>query len=381
MLHAALDPMETTDVGDEPSAPHRIRRAMRMPGDAIGQWHVQRTLGAGAMGVVYSARERDTGAQAAIKVLHPRGYETDTDADDWLQHEATALARLSHPGIVQVYGVGETEGLRFMAMELVEGTTLAGWLSARRRSWVEIATVLRDVADAVSAAHEAGLVHGDLKPDNIMVDTRGRARVMDFGLAEALGPSVERTVALDDSSDELDAEATRRDVSSPRGTPAYMAPERLCGGRGDTRTDQFSLAVTFYEALFGRRPFRGRTPAELYFRATRPVLRLAPADHSVPPWLHGIVTRGLACDPERRFADLRAMVRALDQHLSQRRRRRWSVVSAAAAVLVAAGLLLPSLAAAARKQPLPIPALQGHDGRDVALGDPLRLNDLHPGRQ
>ncbi len=320
---------------------------MRMPGDFIGQWRVERTLGAGAMGVVYAAREPSTGRRAAIKVLHPRDYVASAESTDWLRHEAAALGRLRHPGIVEVYGVGETEdGLHFMAMELIEGTTLAGWLAQRPRPWSKIAAVMRDVADAVAAAHDAGLVHGDLKPDNIMVDAHGRVRVMDFGLAEALGPGVEEAaIDLDASTDDLDAETTRRNSSSPRGTPAYMAPERLCGGRSDTRTDQYSLAVTFYEALFGRRPFRGRSPAELYFRATRPVLRMMPTERKVPSWLHAIVARALASDPKHRFASLHRMVVALDARLCRRRIRQASWAGAIAAAVLVGLFTVPGIAA------------------------------------
>lgn len=344
MHDAALDPMTSTDLGDEPSGPSAIRLAMRMPGERLGPWIVQRTLGAGAMGVVYAARDDATGRRAAIKVLHPRGYTRPSEADPrrWLEREATALARLSHPAIVGVQGVGEVDGLCFMVMELVEGRTLAAWLTERRRAWPEVARAMRDVASAVAAAHEAGLVHGDIKPDNIMVSRGGYARVMDFGLAEAMGTSIFEPDGAEETHDddaEPDPATTRRLASSARGTPAYMAPERLCGEPGDAATDQFSLCVTFYEALYGQRPFRGRTPAELYFRATRPFLRVAPEHARVPAWLHAIVARGLSRDPRQRWPGMHAMVRALDRGLMRRRLRHASILGAAIAAAVL-GLLL-----------------------------------------
>jgi tRNA A-37 threonylcarbamoyl transferase component Bud32 len=324
-----------------------------MPGDRVGRWRVEHTLGIGAMGIVYACRDPETSRRAAIKVLHPRPYDgEDTDSAGWLRHEARALARLSHPGIVGVQGVGEIDGLPFMAMELIEGTTLGGWLQTRKRAPHQIARIFRDVADAVAAAHDASLVHGDLKPDNIMVDVTGRVRVMDFGLAEALGGSRPAPIDLEDSSDDLDAEATRRTASTPRGTPAYMAPERLSGAAGDPATDQFSLCVTFYEALYGQRPFSGRTPAQLYFRATRPVLCVAPPDKDVPAWLHAIVTRGLAVDPHHRWTDLRRLVRALDAGLRRRCVRRWSGFGAIAAIALV-GLGSASTIAATPCAPAP----------------------------
>lgn len=341
--------METTDLGDEPSGPSAARRAMRMPGDRIGDFIVERTLGAGAMGVVHAARHATTSRHVAIKVLHARGYTEQVmrERSRWLHQEADALARLSHPGIVEVIGVGEIDGVCFMVMELIEGVTLADWLASRPRSWSAIARVMRDVTAAMAAAHAAGLVHGDLKPDNIMVTCRGEARVMDFGLAEAMGSRrLEPEPEHEEITEELDPAATRRARSWPRGTPAYMAPERLSGERRDPATDQFSLCVTFYEALYGERPFRGRTPAELYFRATRPFLRVTPEHARVPAWLHAIVARGLAKHAGHRWPDLDGMKMAIEVGLARRRTRQWSWAGAAAAALVAGSVALPSIAAA-----------------------------------
>jgi eukaryotic-like serine/threonine-protein kinase len=350
MHDAALDPMTTTDLGDEPSGPSALRLAMRMPGERLGPWIVQRTLGAGAMGVVYAVRHAGSGRRAAVKVLHPRGYtHATTDPRDWLRKEAAALGRLSHPGIVDVQGIGEVDGLCFMVMELVEGSTLAAWLAHRRRTWPQVARVMRDVAAAIAAAHAAGLVHGDIKPDNIMITRRGSVRVMDFGLAEAMGTSIFESTAEEATQDdepELEHAATRRHATVPRGTPAYMAPERLSGEPGDPATDQFSLCVTFYEALYGQRPFRGRTPAELYFRATRPFLRVAPAGARVPAWLHAIVARGLSKDPTQRWTSLHALVGALDRRMLRRRFRNATLVAAAIAAAVVGSIAAPAVASA-----------------------------------
>jgi serine/threonine protein kinase len=373
MHDAAIDPMTTTDLGDEPSGPSAIRLAMRMPGERLGPWIVARTLGAGAMGVVYEVRHATSRERAAVKVLHPRGYTEAASADPrrWLHQEAAALGRLSHPGIVDVRGVGEVDGLCFMVMELVEGSTLGAWLGQRRRGWPEVARVMRDVAAAVATAHAAGLVHGDIKPDNVMVTRSGNVRVMDFGLAEAMGTSIfERTheehTQDDADEEELEAGSTRRVPSSPRGTPAYMAPERLSGRPGDPATDQFSLCVTFYEALYGERPFRGRTPAELYFRATRPFLRVAPEHARVPGWLHAIVARGLAREPAQRWPGLHPMVRAIERGLVRRRIRHASMVGAAIAAAVIGSIAAPAVASAFRGE---------------ALGDPPAAADpREPGR-
>ena len=279
------------------------------PGDYLGPYVVEGTLGAGAMGVVYRAVDPDRGDRVAVKLLHRWHTNPEGGEDDWLLNEAGALARLSHPNVVSVLGVGTFDDRPFLAMELVEGVTLAKWLS-QPRNWWEILPVMRDAARGLQAVHDAGLVHGDFKPENLMVGFDGRARVMDFGLARsALAPDTK-----------IGRVAVGRDGVSrhrPIGTPAYMAPEQLAGRRAEARSDQFACCVTLYEALYGERPFTGSTPPELAYHVMRGERRPLPPNKGVPPWLQQIVTRGLALVGAARWPSMAALADALERGLAE----------------------------------------------------------------
>lgn len=301
--------METTAAGDTDVGGRVTMLALPEPGDHIGPYIVQGTLGAGAMGVVYRALDPGDREEVAVKLLHR--WHTDADGnspEDWLRSEAGALARLSHRNVVAVLGVGTFDDRPFLAMELVEGLTLSNWLTSRRRSWQEIVPVIRDAAQGLAAVHEAGLVHGDFKPDNVMVGDDGCVRVMDFGLARSVLADLE-----------IGRIAVGRDGVSrhrPIGTPAYMAPEQLAGRRAEARSDQFACCVTLYEALYGHRPFPGRTPAELAYHVMRGERRPRPTSSAVPDWLHGVVNRGLALVGATRWPSMASLADALDQGLN-----------------------------------------------------------------
>ncbi|WP_434421646.1 serine/threonine-protein kinase [Nannocystis pusilla] len=203
----------------------------------IGRFVVLRELGAGAMGVVYAAYDAKLDRRLAIKVLsdkYPGEHELGTSR---LEREAQALARLSHPNVVQIYEVGPIEGGIYIAMELVHGRTLREWLADAPRDWRAVLAVFMQVGAGLQAAHASGVVHRDIKPDNIVVGADGRARVLDFSLAAPI-----------DRQAELDALGDMR-VSSPLltqdggfvGTPAYMSPEQFLGTPTDARSDQFQL--------------------------------------------------------------------------------------------------------------------------------------------
>ncbi len=285
--------------------------AVPEPGDRLGPYIVQGTLGAGAMGVVYRAIDPDRREKVAVKLLHR--WRTDpeggADEDEWLQHEAGALARLSHPNIVAVLGVGTFDDRPFLAMELVEGMTLSDWLEVEPRHWSLIVPILRDAGRGLAAVHKAGLIHGDFKPDNVMVGDDGRVRVMDFGLARsALAPEGMGRVQVD-----RDGVSRHR----PIGTPAYMAPEQLAGRRAEPRSDLFASAVTLYEALYKERPFPGRTPAELAYHVMRGERRPRPTETDVPRWLHAVVNRGLAVSGAARWPSMDAFIDALERGLQE----------------------------------------------------------------
>ncbi|MEX1364735.1 MAG: serine/threonine-protein kinase [Nannocystaceae bacterium] len=301
--------METTAAGDTDVGGRATMVALPEPGDHIGPYIVQGTLGAGAMGVVYRALDPGDHEEVAVKLLHR--WRTDADGntpEDWLRSEAGALARLSHRNVVAVLGVGTFDDRPFLAMELVEGLTLSGWLSSRRRRWQEIVPIIRDAARGLAAVHEAGLVHGDFKPDNVMVGDDGRVRVMDFGLA--------RSVLADVEIGRVAVERNGVSRHRPIGTPAYMAPEQLAGRRAEARSDQFACCVTLYEALYGHRPFPGRTPAELAYHVMRGERRPRPPSTAVPDWLHRVVNRGLALVGATRWPSMASLADALDQGLN-----------------------------------------------------------------
>ncbi len=301
--------METTASGDDVVVSRSSVALVPTPGDYLGPYLVEGTLGAGAMGVVYRAIDPERGDRVAVKLLHRWHVSPGGVDEDWLLNEAGALARLSHPNVVSVLGVGTFDDRPFLAMELVEGVTLSQWLD-QARQWWQVVPVIRDAARGLAAVHDAGLVHGDFKPDNLMVGFDGRARVMDFGLARsAVGP--------DAAVGQISVDRTGVSRHRPIGTPAYMAPEQLAGRRAEPRSDQFACCVTLYEALYGERPFTGRTPAELAYHVMRGERRPLPPGIEVPAWLHHITTRGLALVGAARWPSMAALADALEQGLAE----------------------------------------------------------------
>lgn len=348
-----FDLMESTDVGEGFA---RAREGLCRVGEHVGPYRVERTIGAGAMGVVYAAADPITGQRVAVKLMHPRSYyarQSSTASrrtDAWLRNEARALARLSHPNVVRVYGIGSERGRPYMAMELVEGQTLAAWLAQGDHGWEKTLQVCVDAAQGLAAAHRAGVLHGDFKPDNVMVARDGRVLVMDFGLARSMSREARTpteteipAISADERGDTLEVpilpldalgglddephdphDDTGRTGSRPQpGTPAYMAPELLAGMGGDARSDQFSLCVTMYKALFGQRPYGGRTPTEIAFRVGRSDLRRCPEGHQVPVWLHAVVTRGLAVNPADRWHSVESLLRVLARGTAREAQRVW----------------------------------------------------------
>jgi tetratricopeptide (TPR) repeat protein/predicted Ser/Thr protein kinase len=304
-------------------------------GDSVGRYVVLAELGAGAMGVVYSAYDPDLDRKVAVKLLRPDNA-TGPRARARMLREAQALARLSHPNVVAIHDVGSRGDDVYIAMEFVAGQTLGAWLREQPRGWREILRVVEPVAHGLAAAHEAGLVHRDIKPDNVMIANDGRVRVMDFGLA--LGTVGDRT---DVPEDEPDASASKRPASlSVRltrqgvltGTPAYMAPEQFADGVTDGRCDQFSFCVMLYEALLGERPFAGDTPLALATAVIEGHRRQGPSGIRIPRWLRRVVDRGLSRDPAARWPSMTALLDGIGRGRAGARLGR---VAAGAGMLVA----------------------------------------------
>ena len=340
----------------------------------IGRFTVIRELGRGGTGVVYAAYDEELERKVAVKLLHEGSDDQGTvDPHARLLREAQAMARLSHPHIVSVHEVGTHHGQVYIAMEFVHGSTLSAWLKQEARGWREIAEVFRQAAAGLAAAHEAGLVHRDFKPQNAMVGDEGRLRVLDFGLARADGdPHVFRDIERTrDSSSLLKAlDASLTITGSLIGTPAYMAPEQFRGERAEPRSDQFALCVAFYEALFRERPFRGETLGELMSAVLAGEVREPTGPHKVPRALKAAILRGLQLKPEARHPSMESLLAAIDRVIEPRRRS-W----------LAAGGLALGLAAGAAGVAVRASAPGSHCSTDdlgsaATLWNPARAADL-----
>ncbi|HEY1558956.1 MAG TPA: serine/threonine-protein kinase [Kofleriaceae bacterium] len=344
-------------------------------GALVGRYVIIDKLGEGGMGVVYSAFDPELDRKVAIKLLTARSGEGSTSGGDqaWLLREAQALARLQHPNVVAVHDVGTLASDQvFVAMELVDGATLRGWLRAASRTWREVLPVMRAAGAGLAAAHAAGLVHRDFKPENVLVGKDGRVRVMDFGLARlANGPRASGLGPREDRSDAPEARSPMSDALTMAGqvvgTPAYMAPEIYDGVAADARTDQFAFAVTLAEALYHGRPFERKDLVPPRAAAPKPKL---PAEARVPAALERVVVRALAIDPAQRFAAMEELLAALAIDPAATRRR--AGVAGGAVMAIAAVAVVARLAS--RGSP---PLCKGIDKRLAGVWDPTTSKKVH----
>jgi WD40 repeat protein len=325
------------DSGEEeesPSAAEFLRQVARAPpvepqalepdrtGEAFGHFQLTGLLGRGGMGVVYAAFDQTLRRKVALKLL--RATKVETEKQRWrLLREAQAAAAASHPNIAAVYEIGDVQGEVFIAMELLEGADLRAWLSSRPRSSREILDVFAMAGRGLAAAHRIGLIHRDFKPDNVLVDQAGRAKVVDFGLAAGLEPPSEGT-----SLSEAFPGSGLTQGGRIAGTPGYIAPEHLLGRVTDARADQFAFCVALYEAFEGRRPHSGFEPV-----SSLP----PPRFQRTPLWLRGLIARGLSLEPEQRFVTMEALLARMERSRKLPGRAVAAVV--AAAVLAAVGFL------------------------------------------
>src|ERR1022692_3659392 len=252
------------------------------PNDLVGRYRLLRLVGRGGMGEVYAAHDPELDRRVAIKILRAKARPDDIEAARLLR-EAQAVAKLSHPNVVAIHDVGTAAGRMFLAMELVEGETLAVWLDRRRHSIEEILRMFAMAGRGLAAAHRVGIVHRDFKPQNVMVSRDETARVMDFGLAARGGTASRNEPRL-----------TR--VGSILGTPLYMSPEQLLGQPVDPRADQFSFCVALWEALYGARPFEGATLLEIRLAVLGDRPRPGPLQARVPRRVRAMLERGLSVD-------------------------------------------------------------------------------------
>ena len=303
----------------------------------IGRFTVLDRLGEGGMGVVYSAYDEQLDRRVAVKVLRWDVVGNDQGARLRLVREAQAMARLDHPNLITVHEAGEHDGQVFVAMEFVRGQDLDAWLREEPH-WREVVDVFLAAGAGIVAAHATGLIHRDLKPHNIMRGDDGTVKVLDFGLARAVG-ATERLAERSESTSLVDARLTR--TGSVLGTPAYMSPEQHEGADLDGRSDQFSFCAALYEGLYGQLPFAGSTLIELVTNARMGKVRQAPANTTVPAWVARVVRRGLARSADDRYPSMEALLSELGRDPARRRRQGFAVAGFAA-VMAAGGFAAAS---------------------------------------
>jgi hypothetical protein len=288
-----------------------------VPGTVLGgRYQIERALGVGGMGVVYLARDQRLGRNVALKL----GHVLSRDALVRTEREGVALAQLAHPNVVVVHEVGDVDGRLYIAMEYVAGGNAREWIGRAPRGWREIVELYAAAGDGLAAAHAAGFVHRDFKPDNVLVGADGRPRVADFGLVRSGGsnPPPEETVPAGPPRSTgpwaAALESSTR-TGTVLGTPAYMAPEQVAGRTVDAAADQYSFCASLWEALYG-----ARFPAQ--------------PRRAVPRRLERILRRGLATEPAARWPSMQELLAALR---GMRRSRRRAVLGAGAAALVLVG--------------------------------------------
>src|SRR5690242_645892 len=264
-------------------------------GERIGPYEILAPLGAGGMGEVYRARDTRLGRDVALKVL-PAVLASDPERMGSFEREARVLASLNHTNIATLHGLQDSDGVRGLVMELVEGPTLAERIAAGPLPEDEAIRIARQIVDALEYAHDRGIVHRDLKPANIKITPEGSVKVLDFGLAKAIEDSPASPSVQD--SPTLTMGATRAGVIL--GTAAYMSPEQAKGRPADRRADIWSFGVVLYEMLNGKAPFAGETAGEVLSS----VIKDAPDLAEVPAAARHLLDRCLHKDQRRRLQSI-----------------------------------------------------------------------------
>ena len=304
----------------------------------LGRFEIKSKLGEGGMGVVLLAVDPLLGRQVALKVLH-QGND-DSASRRRLLREAQGIAQLVHENVIVVHEVGSHAGRDYVAMEYVKGTTLGGWQA--KRTWREILEMYLRAGRGLAAAHAAGLVHRDFKPDNVLVGDDGRVRVTDFGLVASTG-STPHTATLEARRDRSELDVSLTATGSIMGTPRYMPPEQHRGEPVDARADQFSFCASLYEALYGYPPFAGESYAVLRASVLSGELTPPPTASDVPKKVSDALVRGLAHDRDARFPSMTELLDVLSIDPPSRepaRRSSRTLVAIGVAGVLATGLAI-----------------------------------------
>jgi len=268
-----------------------------VPGSVLaGRYEITKILGRGGMGTVYGAVDRELGERVALKVVRPELLGADEGAVERFKNEIRLARRISHRNVVRTHDLGECDGAYFVTMEYVRGITVRELLDTRGRlSVASTLAVARQLVDALAVAHDAGIIHRDVKPENALLDDDGVLKVMDFGIARL-----------------ADENSNRTQAGMVLGTPAYMAPEQLLGETVDARSDLYAVGVVMYECLTGELPFSGASPIAMISR----VLSVTPApvasvNPDVPPAVSVLIAQLLGKDACDRPASARALLEQL----------------------------------------------------------------------
>ena len=297
-------------------------------GTGLDQYRVTRLIGEGGMGRVFAAEDEALGRSVAIKAVRPHHGASDPDWTVRLVREAQAMAKLTHPNVLTVYGVGTHGADVYFAMELVDGVTLGQWVAEEERPWKAVLETYIAAGRGLAAAHAAGLVHRDFKPSNVLVSRDERVLVTDFGLVAQAGEDVDTGTEI--STQRWDDELTRDGMVM--GTPAYMAPEQVRTEKTDARADQFAFCVALTEALYGEHPFERNVALALGAGSWSPRFgeRRGP-----PARLERVLTRGMDRDPDKRYPTMDALLEQLDAIAKGRVRLAWGGLAAVAVAAAA----------------------------------------------
>jgi len=334
----------------------------------LGRFDILDVIGQGGMGVVIAAYDPQLDRKVAIKVLRTKGlagkrHEKETAR---LQREARAMAQLSHPHVVTVYEAGVIDDRVYIAMEYIAGQTLRAWLDEQPRTVDEILDVYIKAGRGLAAGHQAGLIHRDFKPDNVLVGFDGRVRVIDFGLARPTRLH-ETPSPTDDSAEVTDVDANRLSsqllherlttVGTLFGTPIYMAPEQHQKLELDGRADQFAFCVALYEALYGALPFKTDSYVELATAVSEGRVKLPPTRSDIPLRVADAILRGLQPFPDRRFPSMNDLLDVLSPPAPKRSSKLVIALGGVAAIAIAVVVLLLMRGTAAEE----VPCLDGLD--------------------